>query len=418
MSNTSFFSFGPDDGFISKSHEGLRYRDLPPTLHQLIVSGSVVDIHWAALGSVRESWVLSFKDSEGKSNLGWGTDTPKRLQDILKSTAPSQHLRVTLGPKQSFLAWSPDFIRWRDLPEDLEDALQGWLTPFGWRDGPPKTVTWGKHSAYFALSEYGSVKWGAGAAGDSNTWPIFLETTEEWVSEPRFDWSTVAFIALDPLIMDQFFVIREDGTWAGSIEESNEDALQAFASNFFRKAKARTKTGGKSGQPTSSVSNPVDAIPDAAAQALYEKWATDVASGFASALTASSGKAKGPKKLEIRSQSHNSKPGIPLVVNGGANAKLLRTFPYLPPAITTCMLQSCAAPKADPFGLRACKHDVERLLRASGLYSFEWLRQERLRWHPDRFGRLCAEEWREAGKKLAEEMFKIVGSLINELKSP
>jgi hypothetical protein len=72
--------------------------------------------------------------------------------------------------------------------------------------------------------------------------------------------------------------------------------------------------------------------------------------------------------------------------------------------------------KSDAQGLRACKHDVERLLRASGLYSYEWLRQERIRWHPDRFGRLCEERWREEGRRLAEEMFKTIDILMGEMK--
>lgn len=95
---------------------------------------------------------------------------------------------------------------------------------------------------------------------------------------------------------------------------------------------------------------------------------------------------------------------------------LLSSFPYLPATVLLCTIPICVLQKADPAGLRACKHDVERLLRASGEYTYEWLRQERLRWHPDRFGRLCEENWKEEGKRLAEEMFKIVDGLISELK--
>ena len=73
--------------------------------------------------------------------------------------------------------------------------------------------------------------------------------------------------------------------------------------------------------------------------------------------------------------------------------------------------------KAEADGLRACKHDVERLLKASGLYSYEWLKQERIRWHPDRFGRLCEEGWRERGRKIAEEMFKIIDGLMAEVEA-
>jgi hypothetical protein len=72
--------------------------------------------------------------------------------------------------------------------------------------------------------------------------------------------------------------------------------------------------------------------------------------------------------------------------------------------------------KSDSDSIHACQHDVEKLLRASGLYSYEWLRQERLRWHPDRFGRLCEETWREPGKRMAGEMFKMIHSLMEDLK--
>lgn len=39
-----------------------------------------------------------------------------------------------------------------------------------------------------------------------------------------------------------------------------------------------------------------------------------------------------------------------------------------------------------------------------------------MRWHPDRFGRLCEEAWREEGKRLSEEMFKVVDILLGELE--
>jgi hypothetical protein len=79
-------------------------------------------------------------------------------------------------------------------------------------------------------------------------------------------------------------------------------------------------------------------------------------------------------------------------------------------------MPSCVGLKDEKGGLRACRHDVERFLKASGLYSYEWLKQERIRWHPDRFGRLCEEGWREEGRKVAEEMFKVIDILMGEIK--
>jgi hypothetical protein len=229
-------------------------------------------------------------------------------------------------------------------------------------------------------------------------------------SHDRFtDICLCQYIALDPTTPDQFVAVREDGIWAGSIEDGNEAALETFALSFFTKAEPK----GRTPHQLNGTAKPTESVPDEAARALYEKWAAEVATSFASALVAVGGERKTPKKLEIRNR--NPRASIPTTVTTDTKAILLAQFPYLPSAATLCKKDACLLVKEDPSGLRACKHDVERLFRASGSYSYDWLRQERIRWHPDRFGRLCTEEWRETGRKLAEEMFKIIDSLIADL---
>ncbi|PVH98095.1 hypothetical protein DM02DRAFT_657657 [Periconia macrospinosa] len=489
-----FFSFGPDDSFISKNYEGLRYRHLPPGLHDLISSGSVLDVYWASLGPIQESWILSFKDSSGKYNLAYGPQIPPRLLTHLKKVPPHPQIRTFLGPSQSYVFWDPTSIRWASLPPSLEDSLQSWLTPSGWKAGPPRFVSWGVSDAFFAMSEYGNVAYrlggrskkkgnfpdekdddddddGNGDDKEEGKWEIWRETVEEWRGERGFVWSEVAFISLDPTTRDQFIAMRNDGTWAGSIDDVNEEALSGFAVNFFKLTTRRRRGTSKAQQPSSSsqqqqqqnqhdhhqrnyqytngsgggdarnhrhnhhhTSPPppapdINAPPDPQTQALYQRWATDTATLFAGALAANNNppttsSKKNPRKLEIRSQSSTSStsstpppppPSIPTTTT--TPPRLLTTFPYLPPSITTCVLPSCIPHKSDPRGLRACKHDVERLLRASGLYSYEWLRQERIRWHPDRFGRLCEVGFREEGRRVAEEMFKVVDALVGEVQA-
>ncbi|KAI4697812.1 uncharacterized protein J4E84_000945 [Alternaria hordeiaustralica] len=416
--NTSFFSFGLDDSFISKSFAGLNYRNLPASLQDLLLGRTVSDVHWAALGPAPDSWILSSKDSSGKDSLRWGPAIPTRLQSILTKTWHSPHLRAFLGPDDSFIIWHPELIRWANLPIPLEDALQSWLTPSGWRCGPPRIVTWGPEGAFFAMSEYGDVVY---RLGDLNAWEIYKETVEEWKAEKGFVWTDLAFITLDPTSVDQFIAIRNDGTWAGSIDDINEEALETFALNFFARAKKKTKpsTSQSNGQMPNGATNSTEAKPDAATQVLYEKWSTEAAVMFAAASAAAGGaKPKAPRKLQVRSQSSSSDVARPpLQRMPSASPKLLSMFPYLPSTVTTCNLTACTILKSEPESIHACQHDVEKLLRASGLYSYEWLRQERLRWHPDRFARLCEEEWRETGKKLAGEMFKLMSVLIEDLKS-
>jgi hypothetical protein len=110
------------------------------------------------------------------------------------------------------------------------------------------------------------------------------------------------------------------------------------------------------------------------AQALYEKWSTETAVMFASASAANGGsKPKPPRKLQVRSQSSSSdaSPTPPLQRTTSSRTNLLTTFPYLPSAITTCALTACSILKSEPDSIHACQHDVEKLPRASGLYTYE-----------------------------------------------
>lgn len=401
-------------------------HNLPTSLLTLL--STATEVHWVSLGSVPESWLLSFKDASGRSSLRWGALLPQRLQKILAKTWHSPHLRFFLGPNDSFIVWHPELIRWANLPPSLEDSLQSWLTPSGWRVGPPRVVTWGPEGAFFAMSDYGDVVY---RLGNEDSWEIYKETVEEWKAERGFSWSELAFIALDPTTPDQFISIRNDGTWAGSIDDINEDALEDFALNYFAKTKKTRYRSQSSNRQDEAAAAPRLSSPnkrsDPAIRALYETWSKETAVRLTSALAAIGTPASPPplnaestlpvrpkpRKLQVRSQSntHTSNPSVPFSSTG-----LLIAFPYLPPAVTTCSLPSCELHKSEPQGIKACKHDVEVLMRASGLYSYEWLRQERLRWHPDRFGRLCDERWRESGKKMAEEMFKIIDALMEELR--
>ncbi|KAF2877560.1 hypothetical protein BDV95DRAFT_559558 [Massariosphaeria phaeospora] len=437
MSTTSsFFSFGSDDSFVSKSFEGFKYQNAPLAFQELVHGGSVAEVSWAAFGPLKESWVLSYRDPSMKDKFAWGISIPTRLRNILSKTTPSRHLRVCLGPLaplsipvdyrcDSFVAWDPTFVRWGGLPSKLEDSLQSWLTPSGWKSGPPRIVTWGPQEAFFAMSEYGDVVYRLGSRTQTGeAWPIFKETVEEWKAEAEFHWSDLAYVSLDATTPDQFIAIRLDGTWAGSIDDTNEEALESFAHNFFARLKPKSKPKPRPSPDNNQHSNGISKTPVTAPSLVihleYKQWASETASLFASALAANGGgsRPRAPKKLQVRSQSSSSSPSpsVPTTRTGSVTGKLLSQFPYLPPAVTTCSLPVCHSTKSDSEGLRACKHDVELLLRASGQYSYEWLRQERIRWHPDRFGRLCEESFRESGTKLAEEMFKIIDGLLGSFE--
>lgn len=388
-------------------------QNLAQPLRDLLNGSTITEINWAALGPDPQSWVINFRDVSNTNTVRWGSSIPPSLITILKKTWHTPHLRLFLGPKASFFIWHPELIRWAGLPLALEETIQSWLTPSGWKVGPPRLIAWGLSDAFFVLSEYGTVAYGFGI---DKSWTIYRETIEEWKAEKSFAWSSLEFITLDPSSTDQFVAIRKDGTWAGSIDDVYEDALETFASNYFFLAKSKPKTSPN--RPKPSAQKPYidsdSSRPDAGYQKMYEAWSKSTASLLASASAAVGGSQPGiPSKLQT--QTRLNAGGF--TGNTQNQNKLLSSFPYLPSAMTTCGLLECQPLKSTEDGIRACRHDVQQFFQASGLYSYEWLRQERLRWHPDRFGRLCEESWKVTGRKQAEEMFKVIHVLMEDLKS-
>lgn len=47
-------------------------------------------------------------------------------------------------------------MRWKNLPSSLESTLQSWLSPAGWKFGPPRVIALGADESWFALTEYGT----------------------------------------------------------------------------------------------------------------------------------------------------------------------------------------------------------------------------------------------------------------------
>jgi flagellar biosynthesis GTPase FlhF len=139
------------------------------------------------------------------------------------------------------------------------------------------------------------------------------------------------------------------------------------------------------------------------AEEVRKRQAADAAARKAKAKAAADKKAKMPQLYkEWKATCEKAKACPPMT---------LKKFPSPPKEACDCHLIGCVQRKKDT-GLGACRHDVEALLRASGEFDHNWLRHERLAWHPDRFGRKCSPEWQEVGKKKATELFEIYEDLI------
>lgn len=96
------------------------------------------------------------------------------------------------------------------------------------------------------------------------------------------------------------------------------------------------------------------------------------------------------------------------------NSRAITDFPNMRGYMDVCTSHACQAVKQDQSLLGICSHDLEELLRGSGEYSLDWLKNERNMWHPDRFARFCMPEHAERLKVKAQEMFVLYGILMEQ----
>lgn len=72
-------------------------------------------------------------------------------------------LRITLGSNSSFVAWDKSSVRWSNIPQGLEECLQGWFEITGWKFGPPEMLALGANGDYFVRSTSGAVSYSSSA---------------------------------------------------------------------------------------------------------------------------------------------------------------------------------------------------------------------------------------------------------------
>lgn len=88
------------------------------------------------------------------------------------------------------------------------------------------------------------------------------------------------------------------------------------------------------------------------------------------------------------------------------------TFISFPKPAQPCRDQGCVSRRKDTKNLATCKHEVASLYKGSGKNLVALLKAERVRWHPDKFGRGCAVEKRSELQSKASQMFVILQEIL------
>jgi len=94
----------------------------------------------------------------------------------------------------------------------------------------------------------------------------------------------------------------------------------------------------------------------------------------------------------------------------GPVSQFLRMADY----VAVCTRAGCKRTKEDQACLGICAHDLEVLLRGSDKYCYEWLKEERNMWHPDRFSQFCVPARSGALKLKAQQLFVLYGVLMEK----
>ena len=93
----------------------------------------------------------------------------------------------------------------------------------------------------------------------------------------------------------------------------------------------------------------------------------------------------------------------------------LREFPPLSEYMDVCAKAACISVKGN-LQLGICVHELQTLLEGSCCYCYEWLKEERNVWHPDKFVRFCHPNYKDELKVSAQEVFVMYGMLMDLCK--
>lgn len=170
-------------------------NNIPAQIASTLSSDTIYKVICAAFGDDKNSFVLAYRNTlpAGSHELKvlYGERTPVNLTAWLnrvQNSNPSSlaSLKVSLGPKRSFIAWTENDIRWDRLPAKLDEHLQSWMSRGRWKKSP-RIVALGHDGAFFAIPE--------GNERPAQWLPESMSTCRAWMENLRSrninDWAKV-----------------------------------------------------------------------------------------------------------------------------------------------------------------------------------------------------------------------------------
>ncbi|KAH7383835.1 hypothetical protein BKA66DRAFT_529275 [Pyrenochaeta sp. MPI-SDFR-AT-0127] len=437
-------AFGPYGRQFCATPNGYSGTQIPMDFFTAISIGYVKMILWASFGTEPESWFLAYKTNDGTSAFRLGKDAPVALYELVqrlnKPNNRLSSLRVQLGDGESFVLWSQKAWACSNVPQLLQVKLCQLSSTFreynsvmkgSLKQGTLDNVQWHRDGTFYMKSGKFHV-WHYHADIMRAAWHELWRDTGYKRLDSKLE-NELAYVAIDPHSnvgetfvflkkqqpgKEAIFVIHFGQECLHTNLRSSDDVHQPDLSVQFVAQEPdvpfQWATSLKSGRPHPKDSWELELMKGERVKVLRDMgrdWLIVLGrkniKGWVHRSWLDFGDCKlhkNPKSAYKQFQEDLQK----LLVPGH-----MCSFPRMALYIDVCSKRQCQAFKEDVSSLGICVHDLNVLLNGSDRYSYEWLKEERNVWHPDRFARFCQPEHTERLKPMAEQMFVFYGILMD-----
>ncbi|KAF2998180.1 hypothetical protein E8E13_003779 [Curvularia kusanoi] len=433
-------AFGRDNRQFIGTPNGYTATPLPLEVLEFLTCNSVARIAWASFGSTPDSYFFRYQINDGKSAFQAGSHIPLALQEFICKLSPDlrSSLYVQLGDNDSFVAWAKTSWTCRGIPVALEREIANLsrqhIQTLKNTQGSPSAaidqVAWHPDGSYF-LRGAQACYWNFEAETTAQAW---AELWSGKSSKPSFrELSYLALVALDPHV-------PAGGTFA-FIKKQHGGQAAAFVFRVYQDIMHTSRTI-KAIHAAEECQ--LQHVPPKVEELQFFRWAVCTKDGRPHKYDSWEVSLKKHQKVKVWKDVGNDwysveTEGVEGYAHGSYLAFIgqsahkdsckmfsrfqafvdtlatqqLRKFPSLREFVHDCEAAACKHMKStSPIDI--CLHELRALLEGSSDYSYQWLKEDRIKWHPDKFARFCHAEHVNELKSCAQELFVLYGVLIDE----
>jgi methylenetetrahydrofolate dehydrogenase (NADP+)/methenyltetrahydrofolate cyclohydrolase/formyltetrahydrofolate synthetase len=430
-----------------------------------IAAGAIGKVTWVSFGSNPDSWFFAYELRTGQLSWRCGPNIPATLERLLETRritpANTPGLRVQLGSADSFVFWLWPMWVCYNVPDSLKKELEvksasyqrqaALETGFFSGDSPdiPDIVTWHRDGSYYVHSR-GDHVWNFQPTMNIQWKKLWEQSTDSDVEMVAMAFCEIAVRASScfrvQTNVSQYVAINPHTATSDHFAFAKKQRSQAAAPFIVH-------FGANDTHARLPKTMPVDTSTQQLAQQTEQitpyQWVISKRTGRPNPKDSWELELKKGERIRIirdcgrdwyivsnhkgiRGFAHHSWLDFglakPFTDPQRAYARFekdmrqflipgqLRSFPPVLNYMNVCSEDVCLTGKQNATP-RLCIHNLEKLLQASGTYSYEWLKEERNVWHPDKFGRFCHPDHKEELKLEAQELFVMYGVLMDKCRA-